>query len=257
MAAFFIPVVMTEREIAGDAEEYAELRKQLANTDEPILNPVSAIRIDPNGEFASFTLPPVAAASAPTQQLTSADLTACKAANDDFIGWLQIPNTTVDYPVVWSDDSEYYLSHTFAGKKSYIGSLFSLGKTDFQRPSQNIAIYGHHIRSNAQVMFSPLTDYKDQAFYADHKTIYFDTLYHGGTYSIFAVLNMHNGDWEPSTADFSSDMAFLDFVGRAKAQALYDTGVEVQATNHILTLITCDRTYGGKDGRLVVMAVEQ
>lgn len=246
---------MTEREIAGDAEEYAALKKQIANMDEPILNPVAAIRIDPNGEFASFTLPPFAAT--PTQQYTNVDLAACKAANNDFIGWLQIPGTTVDYPVVQSDDVDYYLSHTFAGKKSYIGSLFSLEKTDFQRPSRNIAIYGHHIRSNAQVMFSPLTDYKEPSFYAEHSMIYLDTPYHFGSYKVFAVINMRNGDWEPSTADFRSDMAFLDFVGRAKAQALYDTGVEVQATDHILTLITCDRTYGGKDGRLVVMAVEQ
>ena len=68
---------------------------------------------------------------------------------------------------------------------------------------------------------------------------------------------MHNGDWEPSTADFTNDEDFLGFADRAKAQALYDTGVEVQASDQILTLITCDRSYGGKDGRLIVMAVKQ
>lgn len=255
MAAFIIPVVMTEREIAGDAEEYAALKKQIANTDEVILTPVTDAHIDPNGDFVSFTLPPFT--TTPTQQHTSVDLAACKAENDDFIGWLQIPGTTVDYPVAQTDDVDYYLSHTFAGKKSFIGSLFSLGKTDFQTPSQNVAIYGHHIRSNARIMFSPLTDYKEPSFYTDHSTIYFDTLYHFGSYKVFAVINMRNGDWEPSTADFPSEIAFLDFISRAKSQALYDTGVEVQATDRILTLITCDRTYGGKDGRLVVMAVEQ
>ena len=159
--------------------------------------------------------------------------------------------------MVWSDDTDYYLHHTFAGKKSYIGTLFSLKKTDYQAPSRNIAIYGHHIRSNDKVMFSPLLAYKEQSFYADHDTIYLDTLYHVGVYKVFAVLNMHNGDWEPSTADFTNVEDFLGFADRAKAQALYDTGVEVQASDQILTLITCDRSYGGKDGRLIVMAVKQ
>ena len=107
------------------------------------------------------------------------------------------------------------------------------------------------------MMFSPLLCYKDEAFYTTHDTFYFDTLYHAGIYKIFAVLNMHTGDWEPSTADFASDDVFLAFVRQAKAQSLYDTGIAVLATDHILTLITCDRSYGGRDGRLVVMAVQQ
>ena len=40
-------------------------------------------------------------------------------------------------------------------------------------------------------------------------------------------------------------------------KALYETGVQVEADDHILTLITCDRSYGGASGRLIVMAVQQ
>lgn len=259
MAAFFIPILTTEMEIAQDAEEYVAWREQFANIIEPITtittdNPISSI-----SESSSATLPFPTTSPSPEQEKghTGVDLSACIAVNADFIGWLQIPDTTVDYPVAQTDDTEFYLNHTFSGKQSYIGTLFSLGKTDFQTPSRNIAIYGHHIRSNDQVMFSPLLSYKSEAFYADHDTIYFETLYHAGTYKIFAVLNMHNEDWEPSTVDFTSDDAFLAFVHQAEAQSLYDTGITVQTMDHILTLITCDSSYGGKDGRLVVMAVQQ
>lgn len=116
-------------------------------------------------------------------------LPACLAANEDFIGWIHIPGTTVDYPVVQTDDVDYYLNHTFAGKKSYIGTLLSLEKTNFLTPSRNIAIYGHHIRSNDQVMFSPLLAYKEPSFYNDHQTVYFDTLYHPGIYTVFRRAN--------------------------------------------------------------------
>ena len=259
MAAFFIPILTTEIEIAQDAEEYVAWRTQFTDIIEPITTVTTDNTISPISESSSAALPSstVCPSLVPEQGHTGVDLSACHAANADFIGWLRIPDTTVDYPVVQTDDTEYYLNHTFAGKQSYIGTLFSLGKTDFQTPSRNIAIYGHHIRSNDQVMFSPLLGYKDEAFYAAHDTIYFDTLYHADTYKIFAVLNMRNGDWEPSTVDFVSDDTFLAFARQAKAQSLYDTGITVLATDRILTLITCDRSYGGRDGRLVVMAVQQ
>lgn len=254
-AALTLPVLQTELTIRQDAEEYSTWREAFESPNVPMLA-VSEESTDwTNDVEAAFAT--LAENSNSGEGKTGVDLFACLSANDDFIGWLQISGTTVDYPVVQTDDVDYYLNHTFTGKKSYIGTLLSLGKTDFIMPSRNIAIYGHHIRSNDNVMFSPLLAYKDEAFYADHATVYFDTLYHTGTYTVFAVLNMKNGDWEPSTADFVSEQAYMDFIHRAKAQALYDTGVEIQASDCILTLITCDRSHGGKDGRLVVMAVRQ
>ena len=71
------------------------------------------------------------------------------------------------------------------------------------------------------------------------------------------ALHMRNGDWEPSTPDFDNGEAFLAFIARAKALSLYDTGVEVHEKDSILTLITCDRSFDGQDGRLVIMAVEK
>ena len=190
---------------------------------------------------------------------TGADLNACHARNPDFIAWLQIPGTNVNYPVVLSDNTDFYLTHSFDGKKSKLGTLFSLGKTDYQTPGRNISIYGHHITntSSGQLMFRPLLSYKNRSFYEKHSIIYMDSLYHAGTYKIFAVINLVNGEWDVSTASFANDADFLSFIQQAKARSLYDTGVEVNADDKILTLITCDRSYAAKEGRLIVMAVEQ
>lgn len=190
-----------------------------------------------------------------TGEMTPVNLSACKAQNSDFIAWLRIPGTGIDYPVVWSDDSEYYLHHTFAGKKSSVGTLFSLCRTDYAVPSQNIAIYGHHLRTNN--MFTPLLSYKKESFWRAHDTVTLDSLYRSGTYRIFAALNMNIRDWEPSIADFPNDEVFMAFVNRARTLAFYETGVDVTDADEILTLITCDRSYAGADGRMVVMAVKQ
>ena len=201
--------------------------------------------------------PTVSPAPTPRIGKTGVDLDACKVQNSDFVAWLKIPGTKINYPVVWTDNVDYYLTHTFSGKESKIGTLFSLGKTDYKSPGRNIPIYGHHITTSGGNMFQPLMSYKKQSFWESHKTIYLDSLYHLGEYAVFAVINMQNGEWDPAAASFSGDQAFLNFLRRAKAQALYDTGIEVNTDDHIITLITCDRSYHDKDGRLLVMAVEQ
>ena len=215
--------------------------------------------------WASSSLPP----NTPNPQQTASpspdahsvvdsgiDLEACLAQNKDFVAWLSIPGTVISYPVVRSDDSAYYLSHLFNGKKSKLGCLFSLKSSDYRKPSQNIAIYGHHL-SHSDAMFSTLIDYKQEAYYAEHSVITLDSIYGRRSYRIFAVLNMKVSDWDPAAASFGSGKAFLQFVNRAKRKALYSTVVEVKEDDHILTLITCDRSYGGASGRLIVMAVQE
>ena len=150
-----------------------------------------------------------------------------------------------------------YLNHTFSGKPSVVGTLFSLADADYAAPGRNIAVYGHHLRSSGEKMFTSLMRYKNPNFYEDNQTIVLDSLYRHSEYTIFAVVNMKVGDWEPSRTTFSGDAAFMAFVNRAKSESLYDTGVEVGADDHILTLITCDRSYAGKEGRLVILAVER
>ena len=195
--------------------------------------------------------------SQPVTGKTGADLAACKAANDDFIAWLKIPGTKINYPVVWTDNVDYYLTHTFTGKQSKIGTLFSVGRTDNETPGQNIAVYGHHITTGGGNMFQPLLSYKKQSFWEKHQTVYFDTLYDPGEYTVFAVFNMTLGEWDLAAAGFADEFAFQAFLTRAQAASLYDTGVTVDTQDHILTLITCDRSYHGKDGRFIVMAVKQ
>ena len=162
----------------------------------------------------------------------------------------------INYPVVRSDRTDYYLHHLITGQQSKLGTLFSLTTSDYETPSRNIAIYGHHL-SNSTAMFSTLLEYKKESYWKNNQTIQLDTIYGKRTYRIFAVLNHTVSDWDASTASFKNDEAFLKFVTRAQRKAFYDTGITVSAEDHILTLITCDRSFGGVQGRLLVMAVEQ
>ena len=262
-AMLLCPIIGQNTEMNQSAAEYDDLRVQLKSeepaqaTDAPAQDK-SALRVllgFPSATQEPLELPKTDESPPEIDIGTGADLAACLAQNDDFIAWIRIPGTNVDYPVVWTDDAEYYLHHTFTGKQGAAGTLFSLMKTDYSIPSRNIAIYGHHLKSTGEKMFTSLMRYKDADFYAGHETVLLDTLYESGSYRIFAVLNFHSSEWDASQADFESDAAFLEFIRYARRNALYDTGVTVGAEDSILTLITCDRSYGGKAGRLAVVAV--
>ncbi len=294
VAAIAASVWMQERQISLGAEEYdalVETLKSPAATVEPAADdslltaapaiPTEVPTVVPSPETATAApltptatpdvtvVPPLneAPAAQPAQAsgtpngngsgLTGADLAACQATNSDFIGWLQIPGTKVDYPVVLTNDVAYYLNHTFTRQENIIGCLFSLGKTDYEAPSRNIAVYGHHMRrSRATTMFQPLHEYKSSSFRDSHATIHYDTLHGSRSYTMFAVINKRESDWDASVADFASDADFQAFIDRAMEWSLYDTGVHVSTDDHILTLITCDRDYHKEDGQLVVMAVQ-
>ena len=257
MLAVVLPVLQWDAEVSAEAGEYEQLREQnrQAEAREMVEEETLNQHIVPPISLAEEGLPVQQSESAVGEQ-AMVDLSAYLAQNPDFVAWLRIPGTNVDYPVVQTDDPDDYLNHTFSGKSSVVGTLFSLADADYAAPGRNIAIYGHHLRSSGEKMFTSLMRYKNPDFYEDNKTVMLDSLYRHREYTIFAVMNMKVGDWEPSRTTFSGDAAFMAFVNRAKSESLYDTGVEVGADDHILTLITCDRSYAGKEGRLVILAVE-
>lgn len=260
MLAIILPVLQWDAEVSAEAGEYDQLREQkqqaeVHETAEETPNQHAAPPVSLTEEGSTVQQSENAVGEQAAQ--VTVDLSACLAQNPDFIAWLRIPGTNVDYPVVQTDDPDDYLNHTFSEKQSVVGTLFSLADADYKAPGRNIAIYGHHLRSSGEKMFTSLIRYKNPDFYEDNQTIVLDSLYRHSEYTIFAVMNMKAGDWEPSRTTFSGDAAFMAFVNRANSEALYDTGVEVGADDHILTLITCDRSYAGKEGRLVILAVER
>lgn len=104
--------------------------------------------------------------------------------NSDFVGWLSIEGTAVNYPVMCTpDDPEYYLKRDFDGNRSNSGVPFFGEGCDTE--SDNIIIYGHNMKNGT--MFSSLTNYADESYYEEHPTISFDTPDGDGTYEIIAV----------------------------------------------------------------------
>lgn len=105
--------------------------------------------------------------------------------NSDFVGWIKIDGTHINYPVMKSSTPDYYLHRNFNKEYSYYGTPYLSDKSDTMKPTDNIVIYGHNMRDNT--MFGDLSKYKSKEFFEKHRYIYFDTLVDLGKYEVVCV----------------------------------------------------------------------
>lgn len=175
------------------------------------------------------------------------------AQNSDFIGWLRIDGTGIDYPIMQSkDDPDFYLKHNFSKEYSRFGIPYMQENCGLS--SDNIIIYGHNIKSKS--MFNELTEYKNKAFYTAHKYITFDTLDEQRTYEVIAtfktVAYSDSGFQYYDFVNANTAEEFDDYVAKSRALSFYDTGAAAEYGDKLLTLSTCE--YSQKNGRLAVVA---
>ncbi len=194
---------------------------------------------------------------APTEPTILPEYQALYERNNDLVGWLSIPDTNIDYPVVQSrDDQDYYLHRNFDREYSYAGTLYARPVSDIYGPSDNITIYGHRMEIPGRDMFFELDKFKGETWWKTHQTFTFDTLYEHHTYQLVAVfrtLGTSEGYPYHRFVDAKNEAEFNQFVADIKAMADYETGVTAQYGDKLLCLSTCEYTLG-RNSRFVVVA---
>ena len=176
--------------------------------------------------------------------------------NKRLIGWLKIDDTNIDYPVMQTENNEYYLDHNFNQEYDKNGSLFLDKDCDIVNPNTNMIIYGHHMKSGK--MFGNLNYYSKESYYKEHPRIYFDTIYEEGVYEIMFVFRSRIYNEEDIVfkyyqfIDVNSEDEFNSAMEEMRRMSLYDTGVSAVYGDRLITLSTCDNSE--TDGRFVVVA---
>ena len=153
--------------------------------------------------------------------------------NQNIIGWIAIEGTKVNYPVMQSinGDSTYYLNHNFDQQEDKNGSLFLDDRCDVIKPTVNLIIYGHHMRSGA--MFGDLDNYKSESFFKSHPYIIFNSLYETGTWAVMAAFESKaytDADIGFRYYDFidpQTEKEFRNGVNNMKSLSLYKVGIRV------------------------------
>ena len=186
-----------------------------------------------------------------------------KNNNKDFVGWLRIDGTKLDYPVMQSPVSEanYYLYRDYNGDNSTRGSIYAREECDVFTPGDNVTMYGHNMKDGS--MFAALNAYVDKSAWDNNSLVFFDTFNHETgevqyhVYKIFAVFkttaNLGEGFTYQRFENAANQQEFDEFVSNCKKLSFYDTGITPQYGDKMICLSTCEYTLD--NGRLVVAAV--
>ena len=176
--------------------------------------------------------------------------------NKKLIGWLKIDDTNIDYPVMQTENNEYYLDHNFNQEYDKNGSLFLDCDCNVYPRSTNMIIYGHHMKSGS--MFGNLQKYAKESYGKKHSVIEFDTIYEKATYQVMYVFRSQVYNENDAVFKYyqfieaNSEEEFNFYMKEMASMSLYDTGVTANFGDSLLTLSTCDSSQ--TDGRFVVVA---
>ena len=176
--------------------------------------------------------------------------------NSDMAGWIRIPDTVIDYPVMHTpEDPEYYFHRDFEKNYSSYGMIFLDGDCRLDGTSPNLVLYGHHMRNGS--MFAQIQSYDDPEYWQAHPLIQFDTLEELGTYEVLGAFKAPAAELDEefkqmllaqTEEDYGRLMDYLE------GRRFYDTGVDASYPRQLITLTTCE--YTQKDGRFFVVAAK-
>lgn len=185
-------------------------------------------------------------------KFTGPDYDKLYGINSNFIGWISIPNTMINYPVVQPKDKadDYYLTHNFENSQNSGGAIFVEQEILHPFEDENTIIHGHHMRDGS--MFAALNNYKEEDFFKNNNKIYIITKDNCYTYQIFSVYVEKAND-NPYRYSFKNKDEYISYLNDLKNKSLFLSDIDNFTENDkIITLSTCSYEY--EDGRCLVHA---
>ncbi len=203
-----------------------------------------------------------------TENEESVDYSSVKTENSDTVGWITVPNTTINYPVVQYINNDYYLRHSFEKTYDKRGAIFMDYQNNPIDLDANTILYGHNCYDGT--MFSELIKYEDIDFYEKNPVITFNTIEKSYQWKVYAVFITNADESEDNDYVFNYIYPYMDgenfngFINEVDKRRLYVTDVDINDDDKMLVLSTCIRKldlydkYGKRtyraDARFVLLA---
>lgn len=175
---------------------------------------------------------------------------------NNIIGWVEIENTNISYPVVQGENNNFYLTHNYKGDKAERGAIFLDSNYNWKIKGNNYMLYGHYMINGE--MFTDLLKYIEEDFYKKHQTVRFTTMEEDAEYSIIAVFRskVYNKSDEDvfryyNFMNSESEKEYNKFIENAKEASLYDIKATAEYGDQLITMSTC--SYYVEDGRFVIV----
>lgn len=177
------------------------------------------------------------------EQTISVDFEQLTAKYPDVVGWLYCEGTPINYPVMQSDDNDYYLRRLPDGSYNTAGSLFADYRCGEIGETNNYIIYGHNMKNGT--MFSSLTKYKSQSYYDEHPVLYFITP--GADYKIELIAGFVS---KPTGEVYNTKQTFEQILEYCSLST-FVSDVKLDEEDAYITLSTCSYEY--ENARYVVI----
>ncbi len=175
----------------------------------------------------------------------SVDFNELLNINKHTVGYVYLPNTNINYPVVQTNDNKYYLTHAFNGSRNAAGWVFMDYRNSATNLSDNTIIYGHG-RLNKTV-FGSLKDVLNKNWQAnkDNYVIYFSTPTENMVFQIFSIYTIKSEAYY-LTSKFYSETTKMEWINTMKQRNIAPINVDVGADSKMITLSTCLDDNGGR-----------
>lgn len=169
-------------------------------------------------------------------EMAQINLAGLREVNPDVVGWIRIPDTAIDYPLMQGEDNDFYLHHTWEKDPNSVGSIFLESENNPNLTDYNTIVYGHNM--NNGTMFGQLQHYALVDHWKTHPYVYIVTDAGVYRYEVFAFSQAQTESLTYGLNPQREDTK-QKFLNLALEEAWYDTGIKPAVTDRILTLSTC------------------
>lgn len=214
---------------------YSSLEQFVSYPDTPAATEATPTQDPITGEFPTLGPNEVQESQSEEPGNILVDFDALAAINPDIVGWIFLPGTHINYPVVQGEDNDYYLNHLFDGTANAAGCIFLDAANDPAFTDPHTVIYGHHMKDST--MFADIVKYKRAEFYKEHPTATLVTRDRVYTIQLFSgyVCDDWSGAWK---LDFGEG-EFETWLTEITDQSYFHADALPTAEDQILTLSTC------------------
>ena len=169
-------------------------------------------------------------------QRITVDWDALLQRNGDVIGWVYIPAVEISYPILKTQDNDYYLHRDIDGNYLYAGSIFLDASCDADFKGYNTILYGHNMRDGS--MFARIKEFRDPETL--HNCRYFWILTPSGDllYEICSIHTTAPGS-DSYLLRFDNSASYENWLKEMTACSEIDTALQLAAGDRIVTMSTC------------------
>lgn len=169
--------------------------------------------------------------------LSDIDFKKLKNTNSDVVSWIIVDNTSVNYPVLKTDNNDFYLSHDINNNLSVGGWIFMDYRNNPSMENYNTIFYGHNLINNTA--FGGLANlFTDSWFKKSNHKIIIKTPEHKYIYEVFSIYYSDPEIYYLTTNFYSND-DYLEFLNTIKSRSKYNFDSDLSAKDRIITLSTC------------------